>query len=1822
LTLALLVVVPAPAATPDAYAVGVAQVDITPAYPVRLSGFGFRRTESDGVTQRIWAKALALDDGEPAVLLTVDNLGIPTYMVQEVAQRLHKKARLRPERLAVTATHTHTAPMLKGVAPTLFSQPIPKEHQDRIDRYTAELTDKLEQVALAALADRQPARLTWGVGTVRFAVNRRTRGGPVDHDLPVLVARDLKGKVRAVYVGYACHCVTLSNNKVSGDWAGYAQQAIQDDHPGAVALVSIGCGADANPSSGVTGDRAEVGARQGAEIAAEVKRLLGGFLAPVTGKLTAAVSRFELPLAPLPTRAGWEERARRNGAVGYHARVNLGRLDRGDPLRDRIDYSVQTWTFGDALAMVFLPGEVVADYSLRLKRELDGLRLWVTAYANDAPCYIPSERVLKEGGYEGGDAMVYYDVPVPFAPGLEQRIVDAAHRSLDSRFKAPFDSQRTAGSRPLSPQQSLATIRTKKDLVVELVAAEPLVVDPVAIDFGPDGRLWVAEMLDYPAGRAGDYKPGGRVRVLEDTDGDGRYDKATVFLDNIPFPTGITVYGRGVLVCAAPDILYAEDTKGDGKANVVLPLYSGFGTENYQARVNSLEYGLDGWIYGSCGMFGGTIRCNPYVPRTSRGEEVKGRTVALGHRDFRIKPKLALLEPATGRTQQGRVRDDWGNWFGCDNSTLCRHYPLADHYLRRNPYVPLPDQDVLVPDYPNPNRLYPIQQQMQLFKLSGPPGQTTAACGLGIYRDNLLGEEYHGDAFVCESVNLLVHRLKLTPRGCTFSGRRAADEAASEFLAATDTWFRPVQVRTGPDGALYVVDMYRFVIEHPRWIPPADLAKLDVRAGSTLGRIYRVRPKNRELRPVPRLDKLDTAGLVAALDSPNGWQRDLASDRLLSEGKSAVKPLEALAANSPRAEARLHALCVLGAMGEQKSAVVQAALADSHPGVRRHAIRLAEPLLAKAPELGGALLNLLDDADAQVRLQLAYTLGEWRDDRAGRALATLALRHADDPYLTAAVLSSVHGGNVAAVLAGVFASPTEVGPPPPLVRRLLGVAAALGDKQALPSALRAVATPRQGRFAPWQLAALAGVLDALERRGGSLDTLADAAATEQVRAMLARARVLAADDKTAEADRLAALQLLGRDPAQRDAELALLGKLVVPSQPAAVQAAALAALGRMSEERVAAVLAAGWAGYSPALKSQALDLLLSRDAWQRRLLEAIEKNEVPAAQIDAGRRQRLLTHREESVRTRAARLFAGGTSADRQKVLAAYRDAASLPGDASIGKMVFVKTCAVCHRLGDVGHAVGPDLAAVSNKSPQYLLQEILDPNRNLDTRYLEYLAITKAGQTFTGLLASETSTSITLRGQEGKQQVLLRNELEELRSTGKSLMPEGLEKDLKPQDLADLIAFLAGSGPPPKQFAGNRPEVVRPANGTLTLLATNAEIYGDAIVFEEPFRNIGYWSGPRDHVVWRAHLDRAGEFDVYLDWACDNQVAGNAYVFEGGRPELRGKVPGTGGWDHYRKAKIGTVSLDAGAQRFTFRPDGDHVAGALLDLRGVYLVAKGQKPAFAAADPPTDPADLARQILDEKLSAADRQVLIGRHPDSAADLVAALVADMRPGTPEEYRRIPWLWRVAVAAGKRNDTGQLRRLLAVALPKAHEPLRDWQAVAVGGGIINGLSLQGVWPGERLPELLKGDAGLTERWQRSLPRAAIMADNEKVPTGTRYDALRMIALDDWERCGPQLTKYLAKGVHDELQMGAISGLSDATSPQVAPLLLAGLEHFSAGNRKLAVDALLRTQARTAALLDALEQGKVKPTVLAESHKQALRTLKDDALRARAARLLPQ
>jgi putative heme-binding domain-containing protein len=671
-----------------------------------------------------------------------------------------------------------------------------------------------------------------------------------------------------------------------------------------------------------------------------------------------------------------------------------------------------------------------------------------------------------------------------------------------------------------------------------------------------------------------------------------------------------------------------------------------------------------------------------------------------------------------------------------------------------------------------------------------------------------------------------------------------------------------------------------------------------------------------------------------------------------------------------------------------------------------------------------------------------------------------------------------------------------------------------------------------------------------------------------------------------------------------------------------VQSAAVAALARTSDSASAQAMVGAWGSASPALRLRILDALLARAGWHAELLTAVESGKIPAGQIDAARRQRLTGAQDATVRDRAAKVFAGGTNADRQKVIDDYKSALTLKADKVRGKAVFAKSCAACHALDGVGHAVGPDLAALANKSPLYLLSEVFDPSRNLDSRYSEYQAITKDERTVSGILAAETATEITLRGQQGKDETVLRTDIQVLRGTSKSLMPEGLEKEVSKQDAADLLAYLTANEPPHKQLAGNAPAEIAMSDNALSLPATKCFVYGPgSILFEPEFGNIGYWNRETDYVVWKVKLDRAAEFDVYLDYACASDSGGNLFAIDGVEPAIRGKVAATGGWDRYTLVKLGTVKLPAGAGRITFRPDAP-VKNALLDMRTLYLVPVGARPQTEKpkVPKPATPAEAAKILLDEDVPRALREAAVKSALPKAAEVIRAMVADLPANdAKEEYRRIPWVWRVAIAASRTKDPAAIAGLVDLSLPKKGEPLRHWQAVVLGGGVINGLSLEGVWPGKFFAVLVQ-DAELKARWADALKQSHAMADDEKVPTGTRYDALRIVALDEWKLAEPRLARYLAKTANAELQQGAVSGLVDVEDAGATALLVKALPDLTAGNRKFAVAGLVRAPARCLALLDAIEKGTAKPEWVEKEPRDALLKHADEAIRTRAAKAL--
>lgn len=550
---------------------------------------------------------------------------------------------------------------------------------------------------------------------------------------------------------------------------------------------------------------------------------------------------------------------------------------------------------------------------------------------------------------------------------------------------------------PKSPQEALASFRVRPGFRVELVAAEPVVIDPIAFDWGADGRLWVVEMRDYPMGLDGKGQPGGVVKVLEDADGDGRYDKAAVFLDGVAFPSSVMPWRKGALLAAAPDLIYAEDTDGDGRADVQKVLFTGFTPGNQQHRFNGFEWGLDGWVYAANGDSGGRVK-----------SLATGKTISISGRDIRFRPDTGEMETVSAQTQFARRRDDWGNWFGNNNPTWLWHVTMPEHYLRRNPRLAVRSVLHVLANYDDSTRVFPASAAMVRPNQPWSLNHVTSGCSPCPYRDDLFGPEFATSVFASEPVHNVVHREVLVRDGAGFSSQRATGEEQSEFLASTDNWFRPITTKTGPDGALYVADMYRFVLEHPEWISPEMQARLDLRAGEDKGRIYRVVPEGKARRAIPNLAKLNSRELVASMDSLNGWQRDTAQ-RLLFERAdlSASESLNQLSSLTHAPQVRLQALATLGMLGTLTPDTVMGSLADPHPAVRCEALRQSEALAGKTEALFTAVAAAAMDSDAAVRLQAAFSLGAWPPEKCEPMLRQLAARDDADALLRTAIMSSL-----------------------------------------------------------------------------------------------------------------------------------------------------------------------------------------------------------------------------------------------------------------------------------------------------------------------------------------------------------------------------------------------------------------------------------------------------------------------------------------------------------------------------------------------------------------------------------------------------------------------------------------------------------------------------------------------------------------------------------------------------------------------------------------------------------------------------------------------
>ena len=955
-------------------------------------------------------------------------------------------------------------------------------------------------------------------------------------------------------------------------------------------------------------------------------------------------------------------------------------------------------------------------------------------------------------------------------------------RLTRAEIREHFRAAELEESAALSPSESMAQVHVRDGYELELVAAEPLVMDPVAIDWGSDGRLWVAEMADYPYGVDG--RPGGRIRWLVDVDGDGRYDHSQVFLDGINFPTSVMPWRNGVLVTAAPEVFFAEDTNGDGRADQRTVLFRGFMEGNQQLRVNSLRWGLDGWIYCASGGHHSGFGANNRIDGLLSGE-----SYGLGSRDFRFRPDSGAIVGLSGPSQFGRVRDDWGNWFGVQNSYPLWHYVLPDHYLQRNETVSYPDPRVQLRGAPNPEVFMnkSVQKRYHSYEQSS---RFTSACGPSIYRDVLLFPEEPGvtHAFTCEPFHNVVQHHVLTDSGISFQGRRAEEDGERDFFASADRWSRPVMSRTGPDGALYVVDMYRYMIEHPDWLPPEGKEELRpfYRSGENRGRIYRIYPTGARPTSGASLAGGEPNELMNGLKSANGRVRDLAHQRIIEDQAISLLPrLNRMLREDPSARTRLQTMATLKGLGRLGESPLLAALKDSVGQVRRQAVRFSESVAQDSESLKSRLAGMANDSDLRVRLQLVFTLGELDGHEVDKALSRLARDGRAEPLMVAAIMSSAER-HFEALLGDLLS-----------IDEYADHLAKMGASSS--SRFEAIGTAVvSSQPTPWNV--LSHWIDALEEGGqrwidrvndsNSVDSQLLASLKERVMTATRMARAKEGDSR----ERAELFSLLGRIPEWREKDLAFLLSQVNARHDKVVRRAAISNLGRFDEVAVAESILDSWRGQLPKDRIQLLDLLLSRGSWAEKLISALEVGSILTGEINASRRQRLIRYADKSIGRRALSLFQAGDTQSPDQDALVYQAALTMKGDSRLGKEHFEARCGVCHQLAGVGRAVGPDLRSLSDRSSRHLLSSILQPNLAIEPRYVGYDIVLRDGTTLYGMIERETGGGMTIRLLDGSERSVQKNAIRSLQSGNASFMPEGLAQGMSHQDMADLMAFLTES--------------------------------------------------------------------------------------------------------------------------------------------------------------------------------------------------------------------------------------------------------------------------------------------------------------------------------------------------------------------------------------------------------------------------------------------
>jgi len=968
------------------------------------------------------------------------------------------------------------------------------------------------------------------------------------------------------------------------------------------------------------------------------------------------------------------------------------------------------------------------------------------------------------------------------------------HRSLSFAASLAFIILVSCNREPQAPTD----FKIEAGFNLQLVAQEPLIKDPVDFEFNENGEAMVLEMPGYPF-----EDKQSRIVLLKDKNKDGVYGDMSLFADNLRLASSFLPYKKGVLVAAPPYLLYVKDLDADNKADAIDTLMGGFSTGNLQHNYNGLTYGLDNWIYAANGGNDG----DPYWwSDTASRMNLRGQ-------DFRFNLETRTLE-RLGESSGGfgLGMDEWGRLYETHNLTHISHLVFPDRYLKDKRILQERTlENISDHDENGLARIYPIGEQESRVNHPEQSGYFSGSCGIMYYGGEALGDDYNQTVWVADVVLNLIHVDKLSVSGSSFKANRMVEKR--EFLVSTDRSFRPVNMTVGPDGAMYVVDMYRKVIEHPEWIPDEIEKTLDLESGKDKGRIYKI-TKAGTKNSFDLSQLKSSAGLIASLQHSNQWIRKTAH-RLLMAAEVEESDFVALAQllSSENEWNRLHAMWILSVREKLSASQLFLLLADRSSGVRENALVVAEKIINADNDVLNRCKDLLNDPDKRVRMQAALTLSTLNSES--------VKRHKDDllKLLTDAANTEFDDWNVAAITLAAQQSAAElfshlvsnnnVNP-----RMLSSLALVCSNteqdmKIILESLSSSTLNSDINQEVIHQLTQgsvlFSGKL--LVPFIQKLEKSPDKGLVPELAALRNRLK-LSPSPEFLKYSREALLQLLNHNlpDSIRLQQMALIELLpykdkaevlylcLQNTEPLKLQEDALRQLFKFREPEIGWRVVKLWKELGPQTRRYASDLLLYIETNHSALLTGLEQGTINVGEMnfDLERRRTLLWWTDnEDTKKRAEKLFSDAGVTNRKDAIEKMKPALLLPGSAVNGEKVFESICSNCHVYGANGKEVGPVLTEINRKSKESNLHDILDPNAAVDTKYINHRLMTKTDELHMGIVEAETDRYITLKKIGGAKVTVAKSDIKTFTSMGTSLMMEGLENSMTHQEMADLLAFL-----------------------------------------------------------------------------------------------------------------------------------------------------------------------------------------------------------------------------------------------------------------------------------------------------------------------------------------------------------------------------------------------------------------------------------------------